>query len=241
MKTVREVSRVTGVSVRALHYYDSVGLLHPAKVTEAGYRLYDGESLRRLQSILLFRELNFPLAEIRKILDMPHFDADAALEQQIELLKLKRERIDRMIAFAAEIKKTGVMDMDFSVFDDKKQKAYEKQAKERWGNTEAYREFESKELSEEEMKDKSVELIGFFRELGRLTDREESDSEVQALVGKLRAFITANFYNCTVEIFSGLGQMYAAGGEMTENIDRAGGPGTASFASRAIAVYCTQA
>ena len=94
MKTVKEVSRLTGVSVRALHHYDAIGLLKPTRVTEAGYRLYDEESLQRLQTILLFRELQFPLKEIKEILDSPGFDPIPALEQQIKMLELQRRHLD---------------------------------------------------------------------------------------------------------------------------------------------------
>ena len=88
MMTVKEVSRLSGVSVRTLHYYDEIGLLIPAEITEAGYRLYDENSLRRLQDIMLFRELEFPLADIKRIIDSPGFDRRKALEDQIQLLKL---------------------------------------------------------------------------------------------------------------------------------------------------------
>ena len=93
MRTVHEVSKLTGVSIRTLQYYDKIGLLSPAERTEAGYRLYDDAALERLGQILLFRELEFPLAEIRDILDAPDFDRDLALRQQIDLLTLKKERL----------------------------------------------------------------------------------------------------------------------------------------------------
>ena len=88
MRTVKEVSRLTGVSVRTLHHYDAIGLLKPTEVTRAGYRLYDDTALSRLQSILLFRELQFPLKEIKAILDSPDFDPEEALTQQIKLLEM---------------------------------------------------------------------------------------------------------------------------------------------------------
>ena len=94
MKTVKQVSKLTGVSVRTLHHYDSIGLLKPTQVTEAGYRLYDDTALQRLQTILLFRELQFPLREIRTILDSPGFDPRDALEQQICLLELQRQQME---------------------------------------------------------------------------------------------------------------------------------------------------
>ena len=104
MMTVHEVSRLAGVSIRTLQYYDKIGLLHPAGYTDAGYRLYDDTELERLQHILLFRELEFPLKDIRAILDSPDFDRSKALEQQIELLKLKKEHLDNLINFALGIK-----------------------------------------------------------------------------------------------------------------------------------------
>ena len=83
-----------------------------------------------------------------------------------------------------------------------------------------------------------MDLMGIFTEFGSMMDRNPEDERVQAQVGKLQQFITDNYYTCTKEILASLGQMYAAGGEMTDNIDAAGGKGTAEFASRAIAIYC---
>ena len=97
MKTVKEVSRLTGVSVRTLHHYDAIDLLKPAQVTEAGYRLYDEQALGKLQTILLFRELEFPLREIRDMLSAEHFDPMEALTDQIRLLELRREKFDEVV------------------------------------------------------------------------------------------------------------------------------------------------
>lgn len=241
MKTVNEVSKISGVSIRALHYYDAKGLLHPAKVTEAGYRMYDDEQLRRLQLIMLFKELDFPLEDIKQILDNPAFDANVALQQQIELLKLKKERIDRMIVFAEQIKTIGVKEMDFSVFDDKKQKEYAKKAKEKWGNTEAYREYEAKTAANGEDRNKWMAIMSYFAEFGKLLGKEPGDAQVQDVAKRLRDYISENFYTCTLQIFAGLGQMYSAGGEMTDNIEKAGGKGTAKLASDAISFYCKSA
>lgn len=100
MKTVKEVSRISGVSVRTLHYYDEIGLLAPSGITDAGYRLYDDTALERLSQILFFRELDFPLKEIKEILDSPSFDRRAALSRQVELLRMKRDRLERLIRLA---------------------------------------------------------------------------------------------------------------------------------------------
>ena len=97
MMKVHEVSKLTGVSVRTLQYYDRIGLLHPSEYTGAGYRLYDDAALKTLRQILLFRELEFPLKDIQTIIQSPFFDRKKALDQQIELLQLKKERLENLI------------------------------------------------------------------------------------------------------------------------------------------------
>ena len=238
MKTVKEVSKLTGVSVRALHHYDAIGLLKPTRVTEAGYRLYDDTALARLQSILLFRELQFPLREIGEILDTPDFDPMSALEQQIRLLELRREHLDEVISHARQIQRTGVMNMDFSAFDETKLEAYAREARAKWGQTQAYKEFEEKTAGQTQarLQETGEALMDHFRRLGALRHMSPGAGEVQTLIGELRDFITRHYYTCTPQILRGLGQMYAAGGEMTENIDKAGGPGTAAFANDAIEI-----
>ena len=240
MKTVKEVSELTGVSIRTLHHYDAIGLLRPASVTQAGYRLYDDEALRRLQTILLFRQLRFPLGEIRKILDSPGFDRRAALCEQIRLLELQREHLDAVIAHARSIQQKGECDMDFSAFDNTKLESYAAQAKEKWGKTDAYREFEKKTCgqSAQQMRDKGQELMEYFVRLGRMRDLPAGHDDAQAWAAGLQKFITENYYTCTKEILRSLGMMYAGGGEMTENIDAAGGVGTGAFAQRVIEIYC---
>lgn len=124
MRTINEVSKLTGISVRTLHHYDKIGLLKPTKITEAGYRLYDDTALERLQHILLFKELQFSLKDIKNILEHPDFDRNKALEQQIELLTLKKEHLENLILFVRGIKWLGVKYMDFSAFDTKKMDEY---------------------------------------------------------------------------------------------------------------------
>ena len=240
MKTVNEVSKLTGISVRTLHHYDEIGLLKPTSTTEAGYRLYDDTALERLQNIMLFRELQFPLKDIKEILDSPDFDRNKALEQQIELLTMKKEHLDNLILFARGIKLLGVKYMDFSAFDTKKLDEYAAQAKESWGKNEAYKEFEekSKGWTEETEKNMEVEVMSMFAEFGEMKDLDPADEKVQAQVKKLQDFFTEHFYNCTPQILSGLGRMYSGGGEFTENIDKVGGEGTAEFTNKAIEIYC---
>ena len=240
MKTVKEVSRLTGISIRTLHHYDAIGLLRPSRVTEAGYRLYDDAALQRLQAILFFRELQFPLKQIRDILDAPSFDPMDALKQQIRLLELRQQHLGKLIAHARQIQETGGKIMDFTPFDTTEMDRYARQAKERWGKTDAYREFEKKTAGQtkEELRSTGDGLMDIFAQFGTIRHTAPESNEAQALVGQLQGYITEHYYTCTKPILLGLGQMYIAGDSMTENIDKAGGEGTALFAHRAIEIYC---
>lgn len=239
MRTVNEVSKLTGVSIRALQYYDKIGLLKPTEYTESGYRLYDDTALEILQQILLFRELEFPLKEIKEIISGPDFDRNKALEQQITLLTMKKERLEKLIRFARGIRFEGVKTMDFSVFDTQKMDEYARQAKERWGKTAAYKEFEQKAVGRGEEENKAImeSFMQIFADFGKLKEAPPESAEVQSRVKKLQDYITEHFYKCSNDILFSLGQMYADGGEFTENIDRAGGEGTAGFVAEAIRIY----
>ncbi len=242
MMTVADMSRLSGVSVRTLHHYDEIGLLKPAQVTEAGYRLYGQEELEALHTILFYRELRFPLKEIRRIMQSPDFDRNRALEQQVELLEKQLQHTETLLAYARGILLTGVKHMDFSAFDTRKMDEYAAQAKTLWGNTEAYREFEERSAREtpedRERNERGMELL--MRRFGEKKHLPPESEEAQALVQELRDYITANWYNCTVVILRGLGRMYAGGGAITENIDKEGGEGTSDFAAKAIEIYCNQ-
>lgn len=239
MMTVNEVSRLTGVSIRTLHYYDQIGLLTPSDITESGYRLYDDAAIERLQQILLFRELEFPLRDIHKIIDSQNFDKKEALRQQITLLTMKKERLENLIAFAREIEMSGGKNMDFTAFDTGKIDEYTRQAKEKWGGTRAWSEFEekSKGRSFEEQTLIFREMMEIFAEFGKMKEEAPESEKVQRQVKKLQDYITERFYTCTKEILAGLGEMYGAGGAFTENIDKAGGKGCAGFCAKAIAIY----
>ena len=240
MKTVHEVSKLTGVSIRALQYYDKIGLLKPACYTEAGYRLYDDEQLKTLQQILFFRELEFPLKEIKKIIQSSSFDKDKALEQQIELLTLKKGHLEKLIHLARSMKKGDVKALDFSAFNNEKIEEYKKKAKEQWGETPQFEEFEKKDKGRSKAEEQTImtDFMKIFEEFGEMKEMDPSSKEAAAQVRKLQAYISEHFYKCSDDILLGLGQMYAAGGEFTENIDKAGGKGTAVFTCHAIEAYC---
>lgn len=240
MMTVHEVSKLAGVSIRTLQYYDKIGLLHPTGYTDAGYRLYDDTDLERLQHILLFRELEFPLKDIKAIINSPDFDRGKALEQQIRLLKLKKEHIENLMNFALGIKMLGVRHMDFKVFDRSKLDEYSRQAKELYGNTLEYKKLQEKTKNRTKEEDNLLadRFMLLFREAGEIRNTDPASPEAQSIVRRIQDFITENLYTCSDEILSGLGKMYSGGGDFTKNIDEYGGEGTAEFVDKAIQIYC---
>ena len=235
---IKEFAALAGVSVRTLHYYDEIGLLRPAVVDEqTGYRYYDETSLLRMQEILFYRELDFPLKSIAEILSSPHYDKQEALEEQRELLRLKKERLERLIdAIDGALKGENVM----KAFDNSKMEQYMAQAKERWSKTEAWQEFEEKSAGRtaQTEKDLGEQLMDLFARWGELRGEDPGSEAVQQMVVQLQQFITDHYYTCTKEILCSLGQMYTAIGSMRDNIDARGGAGTAELAGRAIAIYC---
>lgn len=240
MRTVNEVSKLTGVSIRTLQYYDKIGLLKPTDYTKSGYRLYDDTALERLQQILLFRELEFPLKEIKRIITSSDFDRNRALEQQITLLTMKKEHLENLIEFARGIQLIGVRTLDFSVFDTSKMDEYAERARERWGTTPEYQEFEQKAKERTPEQETAVveNFMKLFAEFGEMRSTGPKTVEAQRQVRKLQEFISEYYYKCSDEILYSLGQMYAGGGAFTANIDQFGGEGTAEFAAEAIRIYC---
>ncbi|NFF67673.1 MerR family transcriptional regulator [Clostridium sporogenes] len=157
MRTVKQVSDLTGVSVRSLHYYDEIGLLKPSEVTEVGYRLYDDEALKTLQQILFFKELDIPLKEVKEIMLSPYFDKMQALENQKKLLIIKRDRLNGLIELINKTLKGANM-MSFKEFDMTEYynvlEEFKKENKDRiiknWGSMDKFDEMVEKMKSGEE-------------------------------------------------------------------------------------------
>ena len=240
---IKEFAELTGVSVRTLHYYDEIGLLKPSFVDEQnGYRFYDEASLERMQEILFYRELDFPLKSIAEILASPNYDKQKALAEQKRLLTIKKDRLERLIA-ALEQAEKGEITM--SAFDNSEyetaRQQYEDEAKQRWGDTDAYKESQAKTAgySKEKWNDVLDGMNGVFAEFAECKKCGESaDSDTaQRLVKKLQDYITASFYHCTNEILARLGQMYICDERFKNNID-SHGEGTAEFVSETIKIYC---
>lgn len=130
--------------------------------------------------------------------------------------------------------------MDFTVFDTKKMDEYAKQAKERWGSTAEYKEFEQKTRDRSREEDRIIQerFMQIFKEFGKLKDTDPGDAKVQDQVRELQDYITEHYYKCSDEILFSLGQMYAGGGDFTVNINDHAGEGTAEFTAEAIRIYC---
>ena len=240
---IKEFAKLTGVSVRTLHYYDEIGLLKPAFVDEQNsYRFYDKNSLERMQEILFYRELDFELKNISEILSSPDYDKRKALAEQRKLLIFKKERLERIIDALDEAEKGKIT---MTAFDNSNyetaRKRYETEAKERWGETDAYKEHAEKTANYTKDKWQQVNdglnaVLAKFADCMNNGHTADSD-DVQALVKELQNHITENYYTCTNEILAGLGQMYVADERFKTNIDKHAS-GTAEFTQKAIEEYC---
>lgn len=238
--TIGELSRKTGVSIRALRHYDHIGLLKPAQVTEAGYRIYDDSALVRLHAILMFREAELPLDHIRQILDDPRCNVQRVLLMQQALLRMRREHISRLLEKTAALLEKGMTNMSFAEFDHQVAQDYARQAQAAWGDTDAWQEYAAREKRRQpgdsaRAGQQLMEMIGQF---GHSRPASPDSPEAAVFVRQLQQYITDHFYTCTDEVLLGLADAYETH-EFRRNIDRSGGDGTAIFLAQAI--RCTLA
>jgi DNA-binding transcriptional MerR regulator len=240
-RTVSEVARLTGVSVRTLHYYDNLELLKPTEVTQAGYRLYDETALETLSQILFFRELEFPLKEIRRMLSSPDYDQSLAMQRQRELLILRRRHIDALISLVdGQVKGENMKQVEKAAIElQEARKAYAAEAKEKWGTTDAYQESAARHAGYTDTQEAAInaEASEIFAAFAAIRTGDPAAREAQALVQRWQDHISRWHYPCTKEILAGLGQMYVGDQRFADNLDKFG-TGTADFMSRSIAAYC---
>lgn len=236
---IKEFAAFTGVSVRTLHYYDEIDLLKPACVDQhTGYRFYDQKSLLRMQEILFYRELDFSLKDIRIMLSSPNYNKTTALQAQKKLLIFKKERLERLIsAIDGAVKGENIM----KTFDNSEYEKYKKEVKEKWGKTDAYKEYceKTKNASQDQWQSIANGLNTLFAQAAVCMKNGEDahSAAAQSLVKQLQHYITENYYHCTNEILAGLGQMYVLDERFQSSIDKHG-DGTAAFISKAIGIYC---
>jgi DNA-binding transcriptional MerR regulator len=246
---VKEVADMVGISVRTLHHYDEIGLLKAEFISTAGYRFYTDRDLERLQQILFFKELDFNLQEIKSIIDSPSFDRKHALKSHKELLIQKKNRLEKIINSVERTLESieGGINMNkkemFESFDmtaiEKHKEKYAEEVEQKYGNTDAYKESQKKtsKYTKEDWARINKQVEEIYKSLAGMMGKSPADPEVQALIALKRQHITDNYYNCTPEIFRGLGEMYVADERFTANIDKYG-KGLSEFLRDAINSYC---
>ncbi|HVD97439.1 MAG TPA: MerR family transcriptional regulator [Cytophagaceae bacterium] len=242
--TVKELSALAGVSVRTLHHYDQIGLLQPSVRSEARYRYYGKKELLRLQQILFYRELDFPLHEIRELLDKEDFDLLSSLEYHREKLQQKAEQmkvllitIDRTIE---NLKNNQDMMTDkelYEGFSEEQAKAYRKEASERWGEEMvAQSEERIKKMGAQGWADLKQQGERITQQLANLADQSPASAAVQNVIEQHYTYI-GQFYKVTEEIYRGLGKMYVEDERFTAYYEKFR-PGLAAFVNEAIQVFC---
>ena len=241
--TVGEVARLAGVTVRTLHHYDRIGLVRPGARTSAGYRTYDAHDLDRLQQVLLYRELGFPLEEVATLLDDPEADPAEHLRRQHRLLRERLERTQAMVAAVEkemEARQMGISltpEERFEVFGDWLPEEYAEEAEQRWGDTEAWA--QSQRRTATYSKDDWVRIKAEGSEVEQrmvaaMTEGVPADSEpAMDLAEEFRQQISRYYYDCTPEIHAGLGRMYVEDERFTGYYERIA-PGLAQYVSTAV-------
>ena len=245
-RTVRQLAKLAGVSVRTLHHYDQIKLLRPSARTDAGYRLYGDADALRLQQILFYRELDFPLAEIQVILDRPGFDQIEALRDHRRMLTERAERlarllrtVDRTIAKLTGENTMPLTDEDiyegFSPEERAKLKGYEAEAADRWGELAAESGRRVRQMTKAQWQAIQQEGGAVTQRMAELMGQPISAPAVQTAIARQHAWIE-NFYPCPAEMFRGLGQMYADDPRFAATYEKAK-PGLAVFMRDAMMYY----
>ncbi|MET9733547.1 MerR family transcriptional regulator [Streptomyces sp. NPDC006458] len=218
--SVGQVADFAGVTVRTLHHYDAIGLLAPGERSHAGHRRYTDADLDRLQQILFYRELGFPLDEVAVLLDDPDADPRAHLRRQHELLTARIEKLRKMAAaveHAMEARKMGIdltPEERFEVFGDKDPERYAEEAEQRWGGTAAYAESQRRAAgyTKEDWKRMQAEVADWGERYNALMAAGEQPAGEAAMnmAEEHRQHICAWFYECPYEMHQGLGEMYVS-------------------------------
>lgn len=235
---------MSGTSVRTLHYYDEIGLLKPSNVKENGYRYYEEKELIILQQILFFRELQFPLEDIRAIIRAPGFRALEALQEHKKLLELKRKKLRGLIqtidTTINRLKGGETMNGNdlFDSFGDDEMKQYQEEVKQRWGNTDAYKQSleRTKHWTKEDYERIKKEGTVFTKRLADAMGTDVANKEVQDLVAQHHKGIET-FYDCSYEMYRKLGELYVSDKRFTAYYDTFR-PGLAAWLKEAIDYYC---
>lgn len=243
--TVKKLAKIAGVSVRTLHYYDEIGLLKPSFIKENGYRYYEEKELLKLQQILFFKELEFSLEDIVRIITDPGFKTVEALADQKKFLELKKARIDGLldtIDMTMNTLKGGekIMNNNNTTIADTQNQIdeYKREAKKRWGHTDAYKQSEdrTKHWTKDDYKRLTENGKKFTQELADTMDKGFDSAEFQALIGKHYEGI-GTFYDCSLEMYRSIAEGYVSDTRFKAFYDKFR-PGLAEFMQKAINYYC---
>jgi DNA-binding transcriptional MerR regulator len=240
--SISETAKLTGISVRTLQYYHHMGLLIPNNITEAGYRYYNEENLEKLQQILFYKELEFSLEEIARIMNAKNYKKEDALKNQAQLLQLKITRLEKLLELI-HANLEGEQEMNFKDFDlseiEQAKQKYSQEVNEKWGNTQAYRQSQArtKNNTKEDWERISLNFDMIIKKFFVLKNEKPDSKNIQDLVQEWQNYITENYYDCTKEILAGLGIMYVEDERFKKNLDKFG-EGTAEIISKGIAIYC---
>ncbi len=240
--TIKELADAAGVTTRTIRYYDQIGLLKPATIGENGYRQYDRDSLLRLQQILFFRELDVPLKEIQLIMGRADFDPLAALAKHRQSLKGRMARLEMLIETidrTMESLREEVEMSDRDYFDGFDESQYEEEVKERWGNTDAYKQSTAKWASYSKEEKEAIKEKGGALTLRMVTTdpaTKPDDPDVQAAVGEYLAYMNRYFYTCDAEFLRGLSDMWVADERFAINYERIR-EGGAAFIREAVHLF----
>lgn len=242
--TVNQLAKIAGVSVRTLHYYDEIGLLKPSYIRENGYRCYEEKELLKLEQILFFKELEFPLEDIIRIITASDFNTLEALAEQRKFLELKKARINSLISTIDKTINTlkggeKIMNNTKATTQDQIEE-YKKEAKKRWGNTDAYKQSEerTKHWTQEDYKRLTEDANKFTQKFADTMDKGFDSSEFQSLIAKHYQSM-GMFYDCSVEMYRKLGEMYVSDSRFKAFYDKYR-PGLAEFMQKAINHFCDQ-
>lgn len=244
--TVQKLATLAGVSIRTLHYYDEIGLLRPAGVKKNGYRYYEEKELLVLQQILFFRELDFPLEDIKRILFSPSFDMSEALRDQRKLIEFKKTRLTKLVQTIDKTlkkinKQTTMKDEElYGNFSKEETERYTEEARQKWGNTEA---FKQSEVRVKKMGKEGLKRV--LEESGKLTlEIAECMKSGEPAIGEKAQKLIARhydglraFYEPNLEMYRGLAEMYVADDRFKQNYEKVA-PGLAEYVREAMTAYC---
>lgn len=239
--TVHQVAELTGITIRALHYYDEIGLLKPTKADKTKYRLYSENDLEKLQQILFYREVGFSLKEIKELLSAPIYSKREALERHSELLMLRKKKIEELICLVNDTL-AGKNNYSFAAFSNSEisalQEKYRNEVIERWGSTHEYQEFSTffSLKAEKERNRKWNDFLmrsqGIFERLAEFQGEEPTLAAVQSIVVEWQEYISENFYPCSDDMLMNLGALYQTDERFSAYINRFATWNVAEFLER---------